>query len=498
MSILQSYRQCLQEPSGTRPEILVHRFAQHLRKLDGPWLVVFDNVENVYAFKELGPEGLQLGDGHGSFLLTTRFPPDYLSIPRSSTGRFKAIDVGMGPEDTSEDYLSQLSELEYDFISCLAFLDVNGIPIELVEECWKQSSLNMGTQDMREWLERSLLVDHNAWGEFRFLKRARPYALHKLQRENKLARAAALAMDALANVYFNLSDKEQQSQHKSWDSYGRHAEAIMQVESAFPYSSPEALAAQARLFHARGTFLLATDMPASAEKALRMSLEIYDNLKLPRSRHHQRAVLSRLATACRAQGLHADAGQLEARFQEGEIRSSGPWKRAKGTSRVDHSNSGAEDQDMDEVEIESVLSNLPSLTAGSTISSALTLALIEDIKADVLTILTKDEELHDLLQETPKRITHDKFQRNFLRLFRAFLSDIRKQSDNGEQELRLVVRVLRYQSRNIASHICQEIFDLKAQSEALLSLAQQVPDKDGQLNSFFGDDRYLSPNATMA
>jgi len=120
-------------------------------------------------------------------------------------------------------------------------------------------------------------------------------------------------------------------------------------------------------------------------------------------------------------------------------------------------------QPTDEIEIQSVFSNLlPSLTAGSTISSSLTPGLIEDIKSDVFTILTKDEDFRGLFRETPERIPHERFQRNFLRLFRLFLSDIRKQSGDGEQVLHQVIRVLKYQSRNIVSHICHEIFDLKA------------------------------------
>jgi hypothetical protein len=155
-----------------------------------------------------------------------------------------------------------------------------------------------------------------------------------------------------------------------------------------------------------------------------------------------------------------------------------------------------EEQHVYEVEIQSFFSNPgPSLTTGSTISSSLAPGLLEDIKSDILTILIKDEELRGLLKETPGRITHERFQSNFLRLFRLFLSDIRKQSHNGGQELRQVIRILMYQSRNIASHICQEIFDLKAQLEALQALALQVPDTDGQLIRFFENDRYgrISP-----
>ena len=387
MSITESYRRYIQEPSGTHADILVRKFARHLQKLDGPWLAVFDNVEDVDAFEELGPEGLQLDKGHGSFLLTTRYNPYRIPILRTSTGRFKAIDLGHYDE-TFEDYLSQLSEPEHEYISCLASLDGDGISIDLLEECRKLTSLNMSAEDARDWLKASALVHHSPGGEFKIHRLVRSAVLNKLQHQDKLARTVGLAMDAVANLYFAQSYMEQKV-HESADPYARHVEAIMQVKPNVSHSSLEALAAKARLFHARGTFLLSNGMPTAAEEPLRISLGIYD--KLPSSRHHQLALVSRLATACREQGRQADAEQLEARFQEAEIRPSRHWERVKGIARVGHSKNEAEDQDADEVEIESVLSNLPSLTAGSTISSALTLAFIEDIKADVLTILTKDQ-----------------------------------------------------------------------------------------------------------
>ncbi|KAH6838570.1 hypothetical protein B0I37DRAFT_409119 [Chaetomium sp. MPI-CAGE-AT-0009] len=186
----------------------------------------------------------------------------------------------------------------------------------------------------------------------------------------------------------------------------------------------------------------------------------------------QLSPVSQIPTPFRAQGQDAETEQLEGYFQGTGAQLPVHYEQGKDTTHTDDDNASSENEDekqeMDEIEIESVLSDLPSLTAGSTISSALTLGLIEDIKADVLTILTKDKDFYALFQETPKRITHEKFQRNFLRLFRSFLSDIRNKSHVREQDLlRQVIRVLRYQSRTI-----------------------QVPDKGSHLTSFFQDDRY--------
>lgn len=539
-SITESYRHYVGQDSGTDAEIIVSKFARHVRGLEKPWLIVFDNVEDLDAFQKLGPEALRLGEGSGSFLLTTKCDPSRLPISKTLSTRLKALQVepmdndeakklvlhllGTGDHDPSkvsafidgagglplvlaaaktvlvdgipsintggrlEQMLSDLpSSLAYEYISCLACLDADEIPAVFLAEYQSQASLTMAAEEAQHMLLRSHLIQYVVTGQIRIHPLVQAVVRKQLRDQGRLESVAGLVMGTVANIYFAATDNGSKP-HINEDPYGRHVKALIDLESEFPFSSIETRLAKARLFHARGAFLLWSNMPAHAAEDLRKSLDIYDTA--PGSRHQQLALVSRLATACRAQGLYAEAEKLEARFQQAEIRSSRHWKQAPSTTQSGHIENEVDGQQADEIEIESVLSNLPSLTAGSTISSALTLALIEDIKADVLTILTKDEELHELLQETPKRITHDKFQRNFLRLFRAFVTDIRKQPESEEQELRQVIRVLRYQSRNIVSHICQHIFDLQEQSEALLSLAQQTPDKGGQLTSFFGNDRY--------
>ncbi|KAH6635867.1 hypothetical protein F5144DRAFT_159885 [Chaetomium tenue] len=539
-SVTESYRYYVQETSETPAEILVEKFAQQVRELEKPWLIIFDNVDDIEpeAFQRLGPEGLRLGKGRGSFLLTTQSPRQHRTLSDSTERHIevKPMDrkeaeelllrtLGKRHHDPAEvsafinlmgglplglvmaaktffadrtpaialdlqslvplvdQLLSSVPSFRHEYFSCLACLQADGISTDLLEEYQRCASLTTKWKEAEQILLKSALIRRQAGCQITIHQALQDGVRNWLRKQGRLESVAGLVMKTVANVYFAKAYSNQKSFE---DLYAQHVEAMMKILSTFSYNSLETLGAKARLFHARGTFLLSNDMPTAAEEALRTSLTIYDSL--PDSRHQQLALVSRLATACRAQGLDDEAKELEGRLQEAEIRSTRSGERVMHTAEANHIENGVYNQEADSVEIESVLSNLPSLTAGSTISSALTLALIEDIKADVLTILTKDEDLHELLRETPKRITHEKFQRNFLRLFRGFLSDIRKQLNDGEAELRQVIRVLRYQSRNIASHICQEIFDLKEQSEALLSLAQQIPDKGGQLSSFFGDD----------
>jgi hypothetical protein len=329
---VESYQQYLSEDSGdVEAELVVDRFAQRLRGLAEPWLVLFDNVDNPDDFKNVSPLKLQLGKGLGSFLVTTRSAPDRISIAH--------FHIEVGPMNEQES-------------------------IELFAKC----------------LDRN---DHD------------PSELSALR-------------DRLGGI-------------------------------------PAALRLTARCLN------------KSRNKSVRHFIEVFDRYL--------------------ASGPLGDVDVITTIMSQETIPGS-------------YDDTSDEEQGADHVEIESVLSCVPSLTAGSTISSSLASGVVENIKSDVLTMLIKDRDIRWLFKETPKRITHDRFQRNFLRLFRSLLSDLRKQLGNRDQELPQVLRILKFQSRNIASHICQEIFDLKAQSAALSSLARQVPDKYGHLVSFFENDRY--------
>lgn len=134
-------------------------------------------------------------------------------------------------------------------------------------------------------------------------------------------------------------------------------------------------------------------------------------------------------------------------------------------------------------DIESVVSGVPSLVTGSTISSASTVAPMESIAKDIMRMFLKDRELRALFVETPYYVGIDKFRRNFRRLFRSFLSDLQREMD-GNAELRLAARTLMYQSRNIVWHICNEIFRDKMASGTWSQLALQELDKEKQLHDY--------------
>ena len=579
ISMVESYRKYLDDASAMDGDLVVEKFAKQLQNLDKPWLVFFDDVNNLDDFKRLGPLRLQLGEGFGSFLVTTRLMPEVLPIPKPAAKynairiqpmeKYEAMDLflkALGPnekydlsdlsdwigrlagiplalhmlaaalrngnmsreaiseqlsplthyyEDYEEDpasvwtdVLQSLSSLARGQLAYLACFDPDRISMELVEEYERRAPSPISARNAREQLIQSSLIRcAHETQDITMHRLTRHTVLEELRTQNRLEFVATLAMDILASHYEAAAADDDMGDPLALDPYARHVEAVMGLESVTPYRSVKAKLAKARLLGVIGGFHSRHRNPGSAEKALLTSLEVYETL--PGTERQQLQLVRRLAATHRIEGKRIEALKLEAELcRRLGLRERGD-KNGRNETAIDddvetlsnsHPSSSSptsdedEEQEEDKADIESVLSNfLPSLTTGSTISSSLDPGLIEDIKSDVLTILIKDKDLRTLLEETPRRITHDRFQRNFLRLFRSFLSDIREQSNSEEhnQELHQVVRVLRYQSRNIASHICQEIFDLKAQSEALSSLALQVPDKDRHLVSFLDNNRQV-------
>jgi len=134
-------------------------------------------------------------------------------------------------------------------------------------------------------------------------------------------------------------------------------------------------------------------------------------------------------------------------------------------------------------DLESTVSGVPSLMTGTTISSSLAVAPMETVAKDIVRMLSKDDGMRALFVETPYRMSMERFRRNFLRLFRSFLSDL-KHEMHGSRGLCSAIGALKYQSRNIVWHVCSEVFTDKAASDALAQLARQEPDKAKQLYDY--------------
>ena len=138
-----------------------------------------------------------------------------------------------------------------------------------------------------------------------------------------------------------------------------------------------------------------------------------------------------------------------------------------------------------ESDAESVASGVPSLTAGSTAASTITIELIDHLQRDVFRLLSKDDEMRYLFSETPTRVGVDKLHRNFLRLFRQFLSDLRKEIV-GQPDVWLAIQTLKHQAHNIARYASSEVFAGQVDASAWHALASQTADKMKQIQ------RYLS------
>jgi hypothetical protein len=528
--MIESYRRELGEGSGVDDELLVKMFARQLQAQHEPWLVVFDNVENPDDFNKFGPLRLQLGEGLGSFLVTTRLSPDQLPMLNPSA---KHMVVGVDPmnaHEARELILKHLGANDHSPPGLSALIDrCAGLPLALSMAAVRLSHGDLSIQRFIELLDRSensgvasrqLLkqypaVEPNTHDKILDFTEDEPLTIEEAREARAQYFVVCITRDDKSG-----SGSDHEKRKPSWER-ALHFE-LPDIKKEETQRTLRKLA-RTTIPVAEKFDDLSENQKRQVEHALVQLQERVDNEwfqtalvqledrieKKPREKDYKKGKyhqeyrgpsgVARAAPKPRANSNHSRVAtervSITAYFKRALRPGVNPFDLpGPADARLHGLKSDIADEDeepqSDDAEIESVLSNfLPSLTTGSTISSSLTLGLIEDIKSNVLAVLTKDEDLRRLLKKTPKRVTHDRFQRNFLRLFRSFLSDIRKQPDTRAQEIHQVIRVLRYQSRNIASHICQEIFDLKAQSDALSSLALQVPDKDGQLISFLGDDR---------
>lgn len=105
----------------------------------------------------------------------------------------------------------------------------------------------------------------------------------------------------------------------------------------------------------------------------------------------------------------------------------------------------------------SVFSEVP--TEGDTASSVPSLELSISIAGRVVEVLRKDDQLERLFNETKSRTGKDKFERNFRRLFRVFLRDLKTEVAGSESPTyNVVIHRVRQERGNIASAMAEHLF----------------------------------------
>ena len=117
-----------------------------------------------------------------------------------------------------------------------------------------------------------------------------------------------------------------------------------------------------------------------------------------------------------------------------------------------HVSSHARDESSDSGSEQSSVSSVESLADGvfSIISGSSNSSVVGPTGAGerLVSLLLSDTQLSSLYQETLKRVSANKFERNFLRILNNFASELRKEAENPQQ--RSVAKLVRYRARNSA------------------------------------------------
>jgi hypothetical protein len=121
-------------------------------------------------------------------------------------------------------------------------------------------------------------------------------------------------------------------------------------------------------------------------------------------------------------------------------------------ARDDSSISGSSEQSSAS-SVTSLVDSVFSVTSGSSKSSVVGPAGAGE---RLVVLLLSDNHLISLYQEALKRVTADKFERNFRRILNNFSIELRKEAENSQQ--RSIAHFVRYRARNSAHVVRNSIF----------------------------------------
>jgi hypothetical protein len=103
--------------------------------------------------------------------------------------------------------------------------------------------------------------------------------------------------------------------------------------------------------------------------------------------------------------------------------------------------------------VASLADSVFSIASGSSKSSVLSPAGAGEM---LIELFLSDNHLSLLFQEALKRVTADKFERNFCRILKRFSIELRREAENSQQ--RSIAHIVRYQARNSAHAIRNSIW----------------------------------------
>lgn len=156
------------------------------------------------------------------------------------------------------------------------------------------------------------------------------------------------------------------------------------------------------------------------------------------------------------------------------------------TAESTHSSASTTDKETgDFSDLKSLLSvsDMQSLTTGTTFSSLASQVDIPEAIEELAKLLLKDEELGPLFRASLQRTAADKVERNYIRLLTGFARDLRKEATNPieHQVGRLVKFKAHFISQTLISAIDPSIHDRRAQMENFLRQNEHTTGRQEQV-----------------
>lgn len=151
-----------------------------------------------------------------------------------------------------------------------------------------------------------------------------------------------------------------------------------------------------------------------------------------------------------------------------------------------HSSSSTTDKEtgnLSDLESLASVTDVPSLTSGTTFSSLGTQLDISEATEELAKLLLKDEELGPLFRASLQRMAADKIERNYTRLLAGFAKDLRKEATNSVEHH--VGRLIKFRARFISQTLISVIDpSRRARTAQLENFLHQNEQTEGRLEQF--------------
>lgn len=177
----------------------------------------------------------------------------------------------------------------------------------------------------------------------------------------------------------------------------------------------------------------------------------------------------------KANALQVEQGLLEKTVHRESYVAENPHSSASTTDK--------ETGDLSDLESLASVTDVPSLTSGTTFSSLGSQLDISEATEELARLLLKDEELGPLFRASLQRTAADKVERNYTRLLAGFAKDLRKEATNSVEHH--VGRIVKFRARFISQTLVSALDPSRhGRTAQLESFLHQNEHSEGRLEQF--------------